>query len=313
MDISTRERIQGGLWGLLIGDALGVPYEFQAADQIPSRDQIDFEPPKEFTRSYPNIPPGTWSDDGSQALCLLDSLLTCKQLNPDHLIHLLLDWYTNGTWAIDQVVFDIGMQTRESLLAFQNGVPALQAGFVRPEGKGNGSLMRVLPLALWHTGSDESLVMDAHRQSMLTHGHLVNQVCCALYCLWAKKLLKGLSGEQAYRSAVDRLRQIYQQHPEYLAELDKTIRPDDPPASSGKGLVVESLHAARIALQEPSYEQVVKHAIQLGHDTDTNAAIAGGLAGIRDGVNAIPIKWLLQLRGKEMVQPLLDQLLQHRS
>lgn len=313
MDIPTSERIQGGLWGLLVGDALGVPYEFHSADQIPSLDEIDFEPPKGFTRSYSTIPAGTWSDDGAQALCLLDSLLISKQLNPDHLINHILDWYQKGTWAVNQTVFDIGMQTRESLLAFQKGTPALQAGFVRPEGKGNGSLMRVLPLALWHTGSDESLAFDAHRQSMITHGHRVNQVCCALYCLWARKLLEGITGDEAYRSAVDRLRQIYQQHPDYLSELNETVRPDDPPASSGKGYVVESLHAARIALQQQSYERVVKRVIQLGQDTDTNAAIAGGLAGIRDGVNAIPIKWLLQLHGKEMVQPLLDQLLQHRS
>lgn len=313
MEIPTSERIQGGIWGLLVGDALGVPYVFHDANEIPPLEKIDYTPPEGFTRSYPSVPPGTWSDDGAQALCLLHSLLFSGQLNPEHLMQQILDWYQNGTWAVDQQAFDIGNQTREALQAYQQGIPALQAGFVRPDGKGNGSLMRVLPLALWHTDTDEKLVFDAHHQSMITHGHLTNQICCALVCLWARRLLEGKPVDQAYCSAVERLREIYQQHPDYLSDLNETVRPDDPPTRSGSGYVVESLHAARIALQQPSYELVVKHAIKLGKDTDTNAAIAGGLAGIRDGVNAIPIKWILELRGKEIVQPLLDQLLQHRA
>lgn len=71
------ERIAGGLIGLLVGDALGVPYEFHEADEIPPSAQIEFEPPAGFDRSHKGTPPGTWSDDGAQALCLLDSLLVC--------------------------------------------------------------------------------------------------------------------------------------------------------------------------------------------------------------------------------------------
>ncbi|HLT38469.1 MAG TPA: ADP-ribosylglycohydrolase family protein, partial [Enhygromyxa sp.] len=72
----TREqRIEGGLLGLLIGDALGVPYEFHGPEQIPAREHIELEPPVGFRRAHPGVPPGTWSDDGAQALCLLASLL----------------------------------------------------------------------------------------------------------------------------------------------------------------------------------------------------------------------------------------------
>lgn len=187
MKIPTNERIQGGLWGLLVGDALGVPYEFRTAEEIPPIDKIDFEPPTDFSRTYPSVPPGTWSDDGAQALCLLHSLLTNNKLEPDHLMQQILDWYENGTWAVDRKVFDIGVQTRSALQAYQQGTPALQAGSTT-NSKGNGSLMRVLPLALWHKGSDEALVHDAHQQSMITHGHHTNQACCALYCLWARNL-----------------------------------------------------------------------------------------------------------------------------
>lgn len=70
-----KNKIKGGLYGLLVGDALGVPYEFHHSSQIPEYDLIEMEPPAGFLRAHSGVKPGTWSDDGAQALCLLDSLL----------------------------------------------------------------------------------------------------------------------------------------------------------------------------------------------------------------------------------------------
>jgi ADP-ribosyl-[dinitrogen reductase] hydrolase len=307
--ITKAERIRGGLYGLLIGDALGVPYEFHSATQIPPLSEIEINPPVGFNRTYPHIPVGTWSDDGAQALCLLDSLLTCGKLDPNHFANQIQQWLRKGKWAIDEVVFDCGIQTGEAILAYENGTPPLEAGFVRPNGKGNGSLMRVLPLALWHQGSDEELVHDAHIQSMVTHGHETNQVCCALYTLWARRLLEGSHPQDAYQDALRTLRQIYPEDSIYRTELEFTLCPDKEPITNGSGYVIDTFHCARIVIQEDSYEKVVKKAISFGQDTDTNAAVAGGLAGIRDGLAGIPEKWMNQLRGKEMVEPLLTQLL----
>jgi ADP-ribosylglycohydrolase len=175
--IDIRDRIAGGLWGLLIGDALGVPYEFNAPEYLPALDKIEFNPPAGFIRSHKRVLPGTWSDDGAQALCLLDSLLECGTLNINDFAERLLKWYENGLWAVDNDVFDVGNQTADAIAAYKHGADASKAGFVRPDGKGNGSLMRVLPLVLWHRGDDEELANYAHLQSVATHGHVCNQVC----------------------------------------------------------------------------------------------------------------------------------------
>jgi ADP-ribosylglycohydrolase len=327
---SLKERVLGGLYGLLIGDALGVPYEFHSPEDIPKMNQIEYKPPYGFKRSHPSVLPGTWSDDGAQALCLLHSLLTCGRFEIDIFAICLLKWLDSGLFAVDNKVFDVGDQTARALAEVRDGKSPLESGNVIPEGKGNGSLMRVLPLALCCQGSDEKLVYDAHRQSLVTHGHICNQVCCALYCLWTKRLLQGNGLSEAYDLAVSKLRKIYcdgskffgnsecskffsnSECLEFYNELQNNIRPNDPPTIAGGGYVVDTLRSVRMILisgNPGNYEQAVKSAIALGHDTDTTAAIAGGLAGIFFGVNDIPKRWREKLRGEEITGPLVNGLL----
>jgi ADP-ribosyl-[dinitrogen reductase] hydrolase len=170
--------------------------------------------------------------------------------------------------------------------------------------------MRVLPLALWHQGTDAELVQDAHTQSQITHGHLRAQVCCALYCLWAKRTLTAES--DPWTSAVTTLRSLYNENSQESIELEQYICPDDHPKVKGTGYVVDCLHSARWALTAGDYEQVVKAAISLGNDTDTTACVAGGIAGIRDGLEAIPMRWRSELRGLEKIEPLLVELVARR-
>jgi len=310
--ISKKDRILGGLMGLLIGDALGVPYEFNDPSDLPPREKIELNPTDGFVRSHRGVLRGTWSDDGAQALCLLDSLLECKTMNIHNFASKLLAWYEYGLWAVGNDVFDVGNQTAVSLRAYKDGVPPNESGFQILDGKGNGSLMRVLPLALWHKGSNEELVYFAHKQSLVTHGHVINQVCCALYCLWAKGILNDFSIDEAYKEAVKELRGIYRKDSDYHNELEYCLRPDDEPFGKGGGYVVDSFRSTRMVLKnESSYEDVVKASVSLGHDTDTTAAIAGGLAGIAYGFNSIPNRWLLALRGKEELNPLINGLLVH--
>lgn len=304
---ANRDRIAGGLIGLLVGDALGVPYEFHAADDIPPLDQIEFEPPVGFHRAHPGTASGTWSDDGAQALCLLASLLECGRLDPDDLARRLLRWRDEGYCAVGGRVFDVGGTTSRAITAYRSGVPAAKAGPSGPRDNGNGSLMRVLPLALWHTGSDAALVADARVQSCVTHGHLRAQLCCALYCLWARCLLRG--SHDAWNDAVETLRSLFRTGTRERDEIETALQLDEPPPARGRGYVVDTLHAARWALGAGTYECVVKAAISLGDDTDTTACVAGGLAGIRDGIAAIPVRWRDALRGMEIVSPLLERLL----
>jgi ADP-ribosylglycohydrolase len=297
---------------LLIGDALGVPYEFHGPEQLPPREQLEFEPPPGFNRSHGGVAPGTWSDDGANALCLLASLLYREQLDLEDLGRRLVNWMELGYLAVEHHVFDIGVTTSRALSSLRAGTPAAEAGPRGQMDNGNGSLMRVLPLALWHTGTDEQLVREAMRQSLVTHGHLRSQVCCALYCLWARRTLEAAG--DAWAAAVATFRELYPEGEPEREELEFHIRPDSADAGRGSGYVVDCLRSARDCVKAgATYEDVVKAAVALGHDTDTTACVAGGIAGLRDGVGAIPERWMKGLRGRDVAEPLIEALLARHS
>jgi ADP-ribosylglycohydrolase len=267
------------------------------------------EPPSWFARSHAGTPPGTWSDDGAHALCLLTSLLDLGHFDPADFACRLLAWDREGYMAVDARVFDCGVTTNRALTALRQGTSPLCAGPSDEYDNGNGSLMRVLPLALWHLGPDEELVDLAHRQSQITHGHPRAQVCCALYSLWARRIQNGESSP--WDGAVAALRRIYSAKP-WRDELEHHVRPDDKDRGNGTGYVVDTIRTVRRAMQEASYEHVVRAAIGCGRDTDTTASVAGGLAGARDGVDGIPERWLRALRGRDLAEPLVERLVAHR-
>jgi ADP-ribosylglycohydrolase len=313
--VTRADRLRGGIWGLLVGDALGVPYEFHRPEQLPV--DIDMTPPVGFERSHRRIPPGTYSDDGAQALCLLATLVEREHLDVADFAARLVDWHDHGYLAVGQEVFDVGVQTRQAIARLVEGVPPLEAGPSDERRNGNGSLMRVLPLALFHTGSDEELVRDAERQSRVTHGHARSRVCCALYCLWARRFLEdGPVADPAapWRDAVASLRRILPDDGEEREALERHVRPDEPAEGRGGGYVVDSLRSARMIVERHAhYEQAVIAAVKLGHDTDTTAAIVGGIAGVREGIGAIPRRWLEAMRGKDQVEPLVGWLVKLRG
>lgn len=297
------DRLRGGILGALIGDAVGVPYEFHAPEHLPPMERLDLVPPEGFRRAHLGTPPGTWSDDGAHLLALLDSLLSCDRLDLEDLGQRLVSWERSGTYAVDGRVFDIGIQTGRALSAIAAGAPAATAG---PDGEydnGNGALMRVLPLALWHQGTDGELVHLAMEQGRPTHRHLRSAVCCAVYCLWARGTLRRRAAP--FADAVARATAHLQHDPDALAELGVVLSFGAP---KGTGYVVDSLHAARWACQADSYGAVVRRAISLGNDTDTTACIAGGIAGIRFGETGLPSRWRAGLRGRGLVDPLLERL-----
>jgi ADP-ribosyl-[dinitrogen reductase] hydrolase len=305
--LTFREHIHGGLLGLLIGDALGVPYEFHEPKDIPPLKEIEFDPPSYFHRAHSSVQPGTWSDDGAQALCLLASLLHCNKFDANDFANRLVNWYEHGYMAVDNYVFDVGIQTARAIQNLQRGMNPLEAGGTEQYAQGNGSLMRVLPLALWHRGTDAELVEDAHNQSRVTHGHINVQVCCAFYCLWARRTLEARSN--AWEEAHKALASLYEFHLNYQTAFDDIFRDDVTRTPSGGGFVIDSLFSSKWAIEKDSYEQAVKAAVSLGNDTDTTACIAGGIAGLRDGVKNIPERWRKALLGQEIVEPLLEQLL----
>lgn len=304
---ATWKQAEGGLLGLLVGDAVGVPYEFHEPEELPFPERIGMFPPSGFLRSYSHVPPGTWSDDGAQALCLLDSLLACRGWSAEDFAGRLLAWYRKGYLAVDGIVFDVGIQTGAALDRISSGIPPLMAGLEGERNNGNGSLMRTLPVVLFYDGDDTSLVNLIHQQSRLTHAHPRSQMCCALYAIWARNEMRGTS--DPWTDAVHTLRAIYPEGSVHLEELNASI-PADAVAYQpcGSGYVVDCLLSAREACRQQDYSSIVRAAIAFGHDTDTTACVAGGIAGLRHGKHGIPSEWLAALRGRDILDPILSRL-----
>jgi ADP-ribosylglycohydrolase len=303
--LTMGQRLAGGLVGLLVGDALGVPYEFHPARALPGPEQIEMVPPVDFPRSHDYVEPGTWSDDGAQALCLLASLQYRQHFDIDDFGRRLLNWCDHGYMAVGGEVFDIGISTSQAMSRLRAGIPASRSGLSAENSNGNGSLMRVLPLALWHGGTDAELAADARSTSLLTHAHLRSQLCCALYCLWARRIMGG--SDDPWSSAVETMRSLYAAVSPEREELDGSIVGSD--LRGGSGYVVDCLHSARWAVTAGTYEAAVKAAIRLGDDTDTTACVTGGIAGLLYGLDAIPMRWRNALMDFDIVEPMIQKLL----
>lgn len=293
-----KDRLAGGVWGHLVGDAMGVPYEF--GPPVPA-DEVRWG----RLAAYRPQPPGTWSDDGGLMLALLDSLLEVG-FDPKDQGRRALAWWLNDAYRPGPL-FDIGVITRESLERIRRGVDPEEAGGRDEHDNGNGSLMRILPVALTGYGqSAADLVEQAMRASSLTHRHPRSRVACAVYVLIARELIKGSTDRSAVlRHAFDEVAGNVSANEGAELELIKQYEP-----RSGSGYVVDSFWSAWDSFAAASsYADAVSRAISYGDDTDTTACIAGGLAGIYFGLTGIPDEWLAGMRGKEIVQPLVDRLL----
>jgi len=301
-NILRPDRLAGGLWGHLIGDAVGVPYEFKPASAI---DQVHFG----ATGTH-HQPPGTWSDDGALMLALPDSVLSAG-FDVEDQGRRALAWADEGAYTPDaDGKFDIGGATSAALSRIRQGRPAATAGGTGERDLGNGSLMRILPVALVSNNVDDAeLIERAHVASAVTHGHPVAQAACALYVLVARRLLTGQGGRrEALRDAQHTLREAYASAPSRIAALDRL---DAWTERSGRGFVIDTLWSAWEAFAgATSYEETIVRAVSYGNDTDTTAAIAGGLAGIRWGIDGIPRDWLAAMRGHDIVDPLVDRLVE---
>jgi ADP-ribosyl-[dinitrogen reductase] hydrolase len=304
------ERLEGAVYGHLCGDALGVPYEFTDPAAIA---EVEWRGHGTYDQ-----PPGTWSDDGALMLALLDSLLTAGFDTADQ-ARRALAWKDEGAYAPGRLVFDIGTATSHALHQLRSGTPPEEAGDVGA--KGNGSLMRILPLPLvCRTADDGELVELAIRACRVTHGSAEAQLACALYVLIIRRLLQGaedraevLDGSltslrgSISRQGLPRSKESAPAH-EAMAVLDAFVAW---PQRAGSGRVVDSFWSAwEVFVAADDYASAVRSAVRLGHDTDTTAAIAGGLAGTYFGVHDIPSGWRFGLRDRHIPQELADRLVE---
>lgn len=290
---TLEDRFLGGLFGSVVGDALGVPVEFTSRA---ARQQDPVTGMREYGTH--NQPAGTWSDDTSLALCLAESLTLCGVDLRDQSAR-FQRWLYDGYWTPHGVVFDIGNATRQALRQLAAGAEPTSAG---PRGEyhcGNGSLMRILPLALYLAQADPAarakIVADA---SCLTHGHPRCRLSCAMYCEVAGALLRGRDIHEAVASGQNVVRQLLdEQHPEERHAFDRLLSSDleELPSDqvSSSGYVIHCLEAGLwCALRAGSFADGVLAAVNLGDDTDTTGAVAGGLLGLRFGRDDIPADWI---------------------
>jgi len=303
-----KEKVLGGLWGAVIGDALGVPVEFVDRATLKGNPVTDM---REYGSHHQ--PRGTWSDDSSLLLCTVESLIHGFDL--DDLAQRFIRWRYQGHWTPWGSVFDIGMAASRAISKLASGTPAEEAGANDENSNGNGSLMRILPIGIYYAEAPTAQILEsAHRVSCLTHRHPRSQMACGLYCLIAASLLEGENPAGACQLAAERALQHYKQAP-YSNEL-----PHFQDLLSGRiahlpeqriratGYVVDTLTAGLwCLLNSGSYRETVLMAVNLGEDTDTVGTVAGGLAGLYFGLRNVPAEWLNQVARRDDIATLFEQ------
>lgn len=311
-NLNQKEQFLGGLWGALVGDALGVPVEFRDRERLQADPVVDM---REYgTHSQPK---GTWSDDSSLLLCTVDSLAKSGGLDTQDLAQQFVRWYKDCHWTPWGEVFDIGNATFLAIANLSRGVKPEMAGGDSDSSNGNGSLMRILPIALYFSKAPTAELLEyAHRASSLTHRHLRSQMGCGFYCVMAAELLNGANPLEAYKQTIEKVLPIYKQSP-YLAELARFARVfsgeigqyEESKIESG-GYVIHTLEASIwCLLTTSSYEEAVLKAVNLGDDTDTTATVTGGLAGLYYGLPAIRPDWLQALARHDDIEKLFGALI----
>jgi ADP-ribosylglycohydrolase len=307
---SRKDRILGGLWGAVVGDALGVPVEFRSRDEVRQELVTDMR-----GNGSHHQPAGTWSDDSSLLLCTTDSLLR-HDFDTKDMGRRFVQWYQQKLWTPWGKVFDVGVTTAQALARIANGVRAEVAGNDDQHSNGNGSLMRILPVALRFTSQPMKVLLDrVHRASAITHRHLRSQMACGLNALVTRELLSGGNPAEAFQRGVAEFLSFYEPDPYWAVELDYFqlalasdlgTRPESEIDSSG--YVVHTLTSSLwCLLTTDNYRDCVLKAVNLGGDTDTTGCVAGGVAGVAYGVRAVPEEWIHQLARHTELEDLFNR------
>lgn len=257
--------LKDAVLGAAVGDALGVPYEFLTRDSFTCTDMVG------YGTHYQ--PAGTWSDDTALMLATCDSIRELGSINTQDMLERFRAWNERGAYTPDGVVFDIGGTTATAL--------AEGRGLDDEYSNGNGSLMRIAPLAFCDATDDEIRAVSA-----ITHAHKTSTDACARFV-------------HVVREAAHDPSRLYERlAKEYAGVSRNQIR-------SG-GFVLDTLNAALWCFATTkTYEECVLAAVNLGSDTDTTACVAGALAGTAYGTDAIPAAWRVQMRGMEVLEATL--------
>lgn len=302
--------------GLVVGDALGVPVEFTSRKERIKNPVTDM-------RAYGthSQPKGTWSDDSSMVVATLEWYEENRghSNNYEALMDKFCEWRIKGEYTPYNACFDIGITVSNALENYRRGIEPLKAGETGEYANGNGSLMRILPTALYFARDydGESIVgaKEIYEMSSLTHGHARSKLACLIYSRLIGEILHH--GDLGKREIVEKTAkdirtflETKENDQEIKAEADTYKRIWNPKELSklksedikSSGYVVDTLEAALWCfLTTDSYAECVLKAVNLGDDSDTVGAVSGGIAGAYYGMNGIPEEWLEVIPKKDWI------------
>ena len=300
-------KFEDAMYGFVIADALGVPAEFKSRNSLsksPITDMVGY--------GTHNVPEGTWSDDTSMVLATQDSINKCGKIDYDDIMNRFAAWYKKGEYTTDGKVFDIGITTSNAIRNYSSGKKALKCGGTGERDNGNGSLMRMIPVAFYihDNGITDERVEMIGNVSALTHAHDISKLGCLIYCDYVNELLNGKSKMAALISVRGNDYTKYFSK-DIVSKYDKVLRGNLANLSekeiSSSGYVVDTLTAAIWCLLTTNkYEDAVLKAVNLGEDTDTVAAVCGSLAGIVYTKKNIPGNWIEKLKNRDLLNNIIS-------
>lgn len=303
-----------GIMGVVVGDALGCPVQFESREEVARH-------PVTGMRGYGtfNLPEGSWTDDSSLTIALLESIRRVGEIDLDDIMGNFMKWLYDGEFTPYGESYDIGRGTMQAINRYKKNRKAKKCGGDEEWNNGNGSLMRIMPACLYcsvmeSSGmySDRDAIDVIHSVGGLTHAHIRSNIACGLYFFMAKYILfrEGSLQERIQEG----LTQGFAFYESYLADKEnlhyydrlrdlavfKALPADE---IKSTGYVVYTLEAAVWSLiTTDRFDQALLKAVNLGDDTDTVGAVAGGLAGLYYGYDAIPGDWLSAIKRRDWIE-----------
>lgn len=297
-----------GIIGLAIGDAMGVPLEFCMREKLMQNITTEMK-----GYGSHDVPKGTWSDDTSMTLCLIDAINNSGKIILDDIAKNFIKWTENAEFTATGERFDIGRTCLRAIFNYEKGIKANECGLDGELDNGNGSLMRILPLVYYcySKNMNEKEIYEVVRDvSSLTHRHEISIMGCFIYVLFGIELLKENNLEKAYK----KIKKInYKKYfsadtiSKYDRILVKNIKEYSIDEIKSTGYVVDTLEATLwVLFNTNTYNQAILGAINLGNDTDTVGACTGGLAGIHYGYDRINTEWLNDLLKRNYIEEMCE-------
>lgn len=303
-------KIKDGVIGHAIGDAMGVPVEFCIREKL-----LAHPVTKMIGYGSHDVPAGTWSDDTSMEIATMDSMINQGgKINCEDIMMNFYYWLKDAKYTPYGEVFDAGRTCIKSIINFSKGYDFSECGQKDEYSNGNGSLMRILPIAYYcyyNKLKEEKIFEVVKDVSSLTHAHEISVFGCYIYVNYIIKLLEGKDKFESYNliKLIDCSMFTEESLEVYKRILKEDIEKYSIDEIKSSGYVVDTLEASFwILLNASNFKEAIIGAINLGNDTDTIAAIAGSMAGIIYGYDSIPQEWLDKLAKRDYIEDLCDKL-----